>query len=193
MKYEDFQKLTAEEMQQIPDADLPEVPKEMLHNFLTQSRAMRKDGVLGWEVVQKTNQGSKTYFLPLLKSRQIGSVTFWYQVNPEIGTYEMRTEPEEPTMEEEPVGSYGIKWMQWMEDNHPEKVAEMMLHHRYLTVARSVDARAWEYRNRLDQQYLEANSRPHGFEQIQEWEKTRAFYTDGATMRDIVHLAVTTP
>ena len=154
MKYEEVQKLTTEEMQQIPDAELPEVPKEMLHNFLTQSKAMRKDGVLGWEVIQETKQGSKTYFLPLLKSKQIGSVTFWFQVNPTIGTYEMRTEPEEPTMEEEPVGSYGIKWMQWMEDNHPEKVEEMRFFHRYLTVARSVDARAWEYRNRLDQQLL---------------------------------------
>ncbi|MCQ2419940.1 MAG: TnpV protein, partial [Clostridia bacterium] len=169
------------------------VPKEKLHNFLTQSRAMRKDGVLGWEVVQTTDRGSKTIFLPILKSEVRYGVEFWYQVNPEIGTYEMRTEPEEPTMTEEPVGSYGIKWMQWMEENHPEKVEVMKFHHRYLTVARSVDKRAWEYRNRLDQQYMEANPRPHGFEKILEWEQTRTHYTDSATIRDIVHQAVTTP
>ncbi|MBQ6041500.1 MAG: TnpV protein [Oscillospiraceae bacterium] len=193
MKYEEFQKLAAEEMQQIPDAELPEVPKEMLHNFLTQSRAMRKDGVLGWEVVQETENGIKTLFLPLMKAEQRYGVTFWYQVNPENGTYEMRTEQEEPTMQQEPIGTYGMMWMQWMEDNHPEKVEVMKFHHRYLTVARSVDKRAWEYRNRLDEQYMEANPRPHGFEKILEWEQTRTHYTDSATIRDIVHLAVTTP
>lgn len=95
--------LTPEEMEQIPDMELPEVPKELLRNFLTQSRAIRKEGVLGWEVKQQRNGTSRTCFLPLLKSRQIGSVTFWYQVNPTIGTYEMRTEPEELTMETEPI------------------------------------------------------------------------------------------
>ena len=194
MKYEEFQKLTAEEMEQIPDAKLPEVPQELLHNFLTKSRAIRnKDGILGWEVEQDIHGAHQTYFLPLLKSRQIGSVTFWYQVNPTIGTYEMQMEQEEATIEEDPIGSYGLTWMYWMEENHPEKVEEMRFYHRYLTVARSVDKRAWEYRNRLDRQYQLENPRPHGFENIQAWEQTRAYYTDSATMRDIVHQAVTTP
>ncbi|WP_281528412.1 TnpV protein [Ruminococcus champanellensis] len=193
MRYEEFQMLTPEEMEQIPDMELPEVPKELLHNFLTQSRAIRKEGVLGWEVKQQRNGTSWTCFLPLLKSRQIGSVTFWYQVNPTIGTYEMRTEPEELTMETEPIGSYGLAWMHWMEENYPEKVEEMRFYHRFLTVARSVDKRAWEYRNRLDSQYQSENPRPHGFEKIQEWEQMRTFYTDSATMRDIIHQAVTTP
>ena len=193
MKYEEFQNLTAEEMEKVTDSELPEVPKELLRNFLTQSKAVRQNGVLGWEVTQEANGKIDTRFLPLLKSRQIGSVTFWYQVNPTIGTYEMRTEPEEPSMKEEPIGSYGLKWMDWMEENHPDKVEWMRFQHNYLTVARSVDKRAWEYRNRLDDQYQKANPRPHEFEKILAWERTREFYTDGATMRDVVHLAVTTP
>ena len=177
--------LTPEEMEQIPDMELPEVPKELLHNFLTQSRAIRKEGVLGWEVKQQRNGTSRTCFLPLLKSRQIGSVTFWYQVNPTIGTYEMRTEPEELTMETEPIGSYGLAWMHWMEENYPEKVEEMRFYHRFLTVARSVDKRAWEYRNRLDSQYLSGTlirmaSRNYALSSAAQTENPSAAQTDGA-------------
>ena len=56
--------------------------------------------------------------------------------------------------------------MHWMEENHPENVEEMRFYPRFLTVARSVDTRAWEYRNRLDSQYLSGDSHTHGFEKL---------------------------
>ena len=97
----------------------------------------------------------------------------------------MRTEPEELTMETEPIGSYGLAWMHWMEENHPEKVEEMRFYHRFLTVARSVDTRAWEYRNRLDSQYLSGTlirmaSRNYALSSAAQTENPSAAQTDGA-------------
>jgi hypothetical protein len=90
----------------------------------------------------------------------------------------------EPSVDEEPIGTYGMKWIEWIKANHPHLVNRMKLKHTFLTVARSVDKAAWEYRELLDKQYAKANPRPSGFERIVEWEETRAFYTDGQVMRE---------
>jgi hypothetical protein len=99
----------------------------------------------------------------------------------------------EPSIEEKPIGAYGMKWIEWIRANHPHLVNRMKLKHNFLTVARSVDAAAWEYRELLDKQYAKANPRPFGFEKIVEWEKTRTFYTDGQVMRERVLIPVTEP
>ena len=194
MKYEDFQNLTVEEMEQIADTELPEVPQEMLHNFLTQSRAMRKDGVLGWEITQELTNGSETAWYPTVRTKEVSGVTVRYLFNPLSALYEPQMEQSEPSLEEEPIGSYGMAWMRFMESQHPELVDIMMFHHNYLTVARSVDRRAWEYRELLDRQYEQVYPRPtEGFEKIYAWEKMREFETDGTVMREIVLVPVTTP
>lgn len=99
----------------------------------------------------------------------------------------------EPSVEEEPIGSYGTAWIQWMQDNHKKKVREMKAKGIFLTVARSVDESAWDYRNLLDRQYEKANPRPETFEEIVSWERTREFYTDSAVMRESVLIPITSP
>ena len=194
MEYKAFQALTVEEQAQIADAELPEVPAEMLRNSLTKARAFRKNGVMGWEITQKLTNGIETEWSPTVRTKEVSGVTVRYLFNPQNALYEPMLEESEPSMEEEPIGGYGMAWMHFMEDQHPDLVDMMMFHHRYLTVARSVDRHAWEYRELLDRQYEQANPRPTGsFEKIYAWEKMREFETDGTVMREIVLVPVTTP
>ena len=87
---------------------------------------------------------------------------------------------------EESVGSYGIKWLAFMHRNYPELVKQMKEDDSLLDVARSVDERAWEYRELLDNQYAQVHFRPTEFEEVVAWERTRMFYTDSAVMREKV-------
>jgi hypothetical protein len=89
------------------------------------------------------------------------------------------------------VGSYGTKWMHFMETQHPKLVSEMQRKGIYLKVAQSVDDTAWDYRELLDNQYQQLHPRPKTFEEIVSWETTRAFYTDGAVMREKVLIPFT--
>jgi len=84
------------------------------------------------------------------------------------------------------IGSYGQKWMHFMKTQHPKLVREMKRKGTYLKVAQSVDDTAWDYRELLDNQYQRLHPRPKTFEEIVSWETTRAFYTDGAVMREKV-------
>jgi hypothetical protein len=99
----------------------------------------------------------------------------------------------EPSIEESPIGSYGTRWLNWMQDNHKKLVREMKAKNIFLTVARSVDKDAWNYRDLLDRQYEESNPRPHGFEEVRKWEFTREYYTDSAVMRERVLHPYKTP
>ena len=90
----------------------------------------------------------------------------------------------------EEIGSYGKKWLAFMEENHPRLVKIMRWERRLYDVARSVDESAWEYRELLDNQYMQAHPRPKGFENIVAWERTRDFYTHGAVMREKVLIPI---
>jgi hypothetical protein len=97
----------------------------------------------------------------------------------------------EPVTDETIIGSYGQKWMHFMETNHPKLVREMQRKGTYLKVAQSVDDTAWDYRELLDNQYQQLHPRPKTFEEIVSWETTRAFYTDGEVMREKVLIPFT--
>lgn len=90
------------------------------------------------------------------------------------------------------IGSYGKQWLEFMEENHPDLVAQLQESNTLYDVARSVDDTAWDYRELLDSQYMEAHPRPKTFDEIVKWERTRAFYTDGAVMREKVLIPITT-
>ena len=93
----------------------------------------------------------------------------------------------DPSVEDNPLGGYAEKWLEFMEQNHPELLAELVANKTLVAVARSVDDSAWAYRELLDTQYMEHNPRPEvSFEKIAAWERTRAFYTDSAVMREKV-------
>ena len=91
----------------------------------------------------------------------------------------------------EDIGTYGCKWIRWMEEHHKGKVRKMKSEGVYLAVAKSVDDEAWDYRELLDRQYEEANLRPTEFEEAVAWERTMAFYTNSAVMREVVLIPIT--
>ena len=87
----------------------------------------------------------------------------------------------------ENIGSYGMKWIEFMERNYPNLTCELKAENRLEEIACSVDEEAWEYRFLLDSQYAKAHPRPlDGFEDLTAWERTCQFYTDGAVMRERV-------
>ena len=95
----------------------------------------------------------------------------------------------------EPIGVYGMRWMNFMEEQHSNLVKMMQQKQQYLDVARSVDRSAMEYREILDEQYEQMNPRPESyqFEELLKWEQARMFYSDGAVMRERVLIPITTP
>ena len=193
MKYEEWLNLSDEQKMNLTDAEMPQIPADRLTNHLTAAKAEKKDGVIGWTVTQEIRNGSRTQWFPEFKQQKVNGIPMWYRFNPMIGTYSLQIEAE-LSMEEEPIGSYGMAWMHFMEENHPELVEVMRMQHRFLTTARSVDRSAWEDRELLDRQYEQMYPRPNGtFEENLRWEKTRAFYTDGTVMRERVLIPLTRP
>ena len=148
MTYEQWKTLSEEQKMQVPEVEYPQIPKEQLENGLVESRLEKKDGQLGWTIVQKVGDQEQTFWIEetITKTITSGEMTIEqpYLLNPLDGLYVPMIQ-NEPSMMEEPVGLYGRMWMQNMEKNYPEKVELMMFYHRYLTVARSVDKRASEY------------------------------------------------
>ncbi|MGN0676351.1 MAG: TnpV protein [Ruminococcus sp.] len=191
MNYEKWITLTAEEQQRVPDEELPSIPPELLENSLTEAKAMRVDGKLGWETTQKVPNGKNTRWFPEYRMKMVSGQEFWYKFNPICGLYTLNLTGLEPTLEKQPIGIYGMKWMDFMEENYPHLVEEMKLYHRYLTVARSVDKSAQDYRDLLDKQYEQMNPRPTNFEEVLKWEQARMFYSDSTVMREIVLIPVT--
>ena len=191
MTYEKWKTLTPQEQKNVPDEELPTIPPEMLENSLTEAKAMRVDGVLGWETTQKVPNGKNTRWFPEYRMKMVGSQKFWYRFNPICGLYSLNLTGLEPSMEEEPIGIYGMKWMDFMEENYPHLVEEMKLYHRYLTVARSVNSKAENYRDLLDDQFAEMNPRPTDFEEVLKWEQAKMFYSDSTVMREIILVPVT--
>ena len=194
MSYENWNKLTIEEQQSVPEDCLPEIPQEMLTNCLTSAVCKRMDGVIGWETTQRLKNGSNTRWFPVYKQKEIAGMMFWYRFDPTSATYSMNLTESEPTLDEEPIGVYGMRWMDFMEKQYPDLVELMQFRNNYLTVARSVDRSASAYRELLDEQYAQTNPRPtEDYEEIRKWEETRKFYTDGTVMRERVLIPVTTP
>jgi hypothetical protein len=90
-------------------------------------------------------------------------------------------------VKESEVGGYGTLWLEFMEKHYPEIYRQLAKKQTLYAIAKSVDNSAWSYRELLDHQYAQAHPRPEvSFEKIASWERTRAFYTDGAVMREKV-------
>ncbi len=194
MSYKHWRTMTTEEQQNVPEEHLPELPQELLTNHLTSAVCKRVDGVIGWEITQSLPNGSNTRWFPEYKQKEIAGTMIWYRLDPLTGTYSMNLTDSEPTLDEEPVGVYGMKWMNFMEEHHPDLVEMMQFRNTYLTVARSVDKSAQTYRELLDEQYAQMNPRPtEDYEEIRKWEETRQFYTDSTVMRERVLIPITTP
>ncbi len=193
ISYEQWQQMRQDEKDSTPEEMLPEISPEKLENSLTRAVCKRMDGVIGWETTQTVPNGSNTRWFPEFQQKEVRGQKIWYRFDPICGLYSMNLSETEPTMEEEPIGSYGMQWMHFMETQHPQLVELMELRNQYLTVARSVDKAAWEYRELLDSQYEQQNPRPTDFNQTVAWEQARMFFSDSAVMREKVLIPVTTP
>ena len=192
MSYEAWAALSRSEQEATPDELLPEIPQEMLTNKLTKSVCKRMEGEIGWETTQTMQNGSNTRWFPQYQQKPLGEQMLWYQLDPTSGLYSMMIEKEQ-TLEEAPIGVYGMRWMAFMEEQHPDLVELMQTRQQYLTVARSVDSEAETYQELLYQQYEQMEPRPETFEEILAWEKQRQFYTESAVMREKVLVPITTP
>jgi len=184
MMYHEWEKLTLEQQNEIAEDNLPEILQADLENGLLMSQMVLRNGERFWEIQVEGRETTTLY--PEYKQKSVSGTMVWYKFNPMWGYYSMNLTDNEPTMDEEPIGIYGMKWIDFMERNHIHLVEEMRHKRIFLTVARSVNETAWEYRELLDDQYMKANPRPKTFEEIVSWERTREFYTDGAVMRERV-------
>ncbi|MCR5305494.1 MAG: TnpV protein [Oscillospiraceae bacterium] len=193
MTYEQWLNLTEAEKLTLPESEYPEIPVGQLRNFLTRAVVRKVNGVMGWEVTQEHRNRKTTEWFPEFRQREINGIPMWYLFSPIDGTYHLNLE-REPSMEEEPIGSYGLAWMHFMETQYPEWVEVLRFQHRYLTEARKVDESAWEYRLLLDEQYAKENPRPNtGFEENLKWERARQFWTDSTVMRERILIPPTVP
>jgi hypothetical protein len=91
------------------------------------------------------------------------------------------------------VGTYALEWLDFMERDHPHLLQKMFVDGTLLSVAQSVDDRAWEYRFCLEEQYKKAHPYPNTYEENVKWHTTRNFYVDSEVMRDKVLVPVTQP
>ena len=187
MTYEEWKKLTSEKKEQVPNEELPVIPKEQLRNGLISSRMLRtEDRALMWEIIQETPQGKETARYPEETTKTVWNKPLNYTFNPLNGCYSLNYRSPEPTMEEQPIGIYGLRWMEFMQKNHEIEVEVMMMDHKFRTVARRVDEEAENYNEILFNQYAAENPRPHQFEEILKWEEARQFYVESSVMRDVV-------
>ncbi|HQM00995.1 MAG TPA: TnpV protein [Ruminococcus flavefaciens] len=199
MNYETFMSLTENEQKSVPEEELPMIPKEQLRNFLTSSRMVKRDGILGWEIVQEFQGNKKQEWFPMYKEKQgtVPTIIFQYQFNPYNGTYTMRPDPNlEKSMTEEPIGMYGREWMDFMEKNYPMETEYLRMKHKFLTLARQVQKSAEDYRDLLEEQYDRENPRPHpntaqGFNETLKWGEMKQFYVNGEVMREKVLICLT--
>ncbi len=193
MTYEEWKNLPEADKLTLPESEYPTIPSEQLRNFLTKAIVKKVKGVIGWETTQEYRSKRITEWFPEFRQKVVDGVTIWYAFDPTEGTYKPNLE-REPSMEEEPIGSYGLAWMHFMETQYPEWVEVLRFQHRYLTEARKVDESAWEYRFLLDEQYAKENPRPNtGFEENLKWERARQFWTDSTVMRERILIPPTVP
>jgi len=99
----------------------------------------------------------------------------------------------DPSVENDPVGTYGMKWLGFMQSNHPKLVKKMIASGTLVAVARSVDTSAWEYDELLEKQYRAAHPSPNTFEENVKYHTTKNFYVDSAVMREKVLIPFTQP
>ena len=198
MTYEEWLKLNSEQQSKVSESELPEIPSQMLRNGLIHSKAVRQNGEMGWQVTQKVNGSVIPKWLPEIRTQPVQvngkTINLYHKLDPTTAVYIPQISGTEKSLNEEPVGKFGTLWMQWMEENYPEKVEWMMLNNRYLTVARSVEQRTREYMELLDRQYQQTNPRPVGnFNATLAWEQEKQYLVENQAIRDEVYRAVTTP
>jgi hypothetical protein len=158
---------------------LPDVPLADLEGDLILSQMVIVDGERCWEIQYEGE--TETTIVPERKQEHELGVSVQCRFVPMCGHYLSNLA--------EVLGYYGMKWLDFMEENHPKIYRELEQKQTLYAVAKSVNETAREYKALLDRQYEQAHPRPHEFADESEhssWNFTRNFYTDGAVMRERV-------
>ena len=86
MTYEQWKTLSEEQKIQVPETEYPQIPKNQLENGLIESRLEKKDGQLGWTIIQKVGEQTNEQWIPEIttESKTSGEVTIEqpYLLNP---------------------------------------------------------------------------------------------------------------
>ena len=113
-----------------------------------------------------------------------------YKLDPKTFVYleqmELGLTDEEQALMNEDIGHYGMKWREYMTENHPEVIPSLEGRLKWELIPRQIDKEALEYRELLRKQYAKENPRPKTFTEIAAWEKTLGMMIDRAIMEDIV-------
>jgi len=160
---------------------LPDVPwADMENENLLVSQMVIKNGERCWEIQYKGS--AKTHIFPEIKQKEISGYSMQYKFNPMRGKYDI-----DHATEQRKVGYYGMKWLDFMEENYPKLYRQLEKKQTLYAVAQSVNEYASDYKTLLDRQYESLHPRPYEWEYESEhrsWTFTRNFYTDGEVMRE---------
>ena len=193
MNYEVWKKKKTEAKEQVVPWEYPIiVPKEVLRQNLTEMTIFfdYEDEQVKAKYRKESPTGIEEDIIPYwktMKSPRNSQIEFEYELNPENCTYVPVRRNLEPSMEEEPIGIYGLKWLDMMQNHYEIELEILMSYPLHLSVAREVEKMARTYQEILEKQFEENNPRPTGsYEAIVQWERTKQFEVDSQVMREIV-------
>ena len=114
-----------------------------------------------------------------------------YKLDPATWTYlpllTVNYTDEEQELMNQPIGSYGRKWQEFMQENYPFEIAPMETRAQFGLIARKVDKEAQEMYELLTEQWAESHQpRPTTFAESAAWEKMKILECKRAVMEDVV-------
>ena len=93
---------------------------------------------------------------------------------------------EEQQLMEKPIERWGQEWRKFMTENYPEEIPSLQGRLKWELIPRQIDKECWQMWELLRKQYAAKNPRPKTFNEIVEWEKTRAFIIKHEIMEQLV-------
>ena len=114
-----------------------------------------------------------------------------YKLDPTTWTYlpqlTVDYSEEDRELMKQPIGSYGRKWQEYMQENYPFEIAPLEMRAQYGLIARRVDKEAEEMYELLTEQWAAAHQpRPTTFTESAAWEKMKILECKRAVMEDVV-------
>ena len=147
------------------------------------------------EIATKTENGMTMYFcetankyFPETQTDEKLGIT--YRLDTETWTYN----PDLPVTEnkeyielmKEPIGIYGQRWQEFMQEQHPEKILELQLNLRWAIIPRLIEREAQERLAVLEEEYQRKYPVPTDFWEKAKYYKTMQIENSSEIMREIV-------
>ena len=113
-----------------------------------------------------------------------------YRLDPQTFVYleelSLGLTDEEQELMSKPIGYFGRKWQEFMEENYPLDIPGLKGRMLWELIPRQIDKEAEEMAWNLEQEYAKNNPRPHTFLEIAQWEKMKSLEVNHRVMREIV-------